>query len=167
VRRIALAGAILIACVGATASISPVTDLAGRYSKHWQNGLVDGSTYWSDDVLEIVPVGPGKAYLRASLQFYNGHSCDLAGIAHAEGDALVYRAKDPNYKGCVFSVRRSGANIALADKDDVCRSYFCGERGGLNTTDALPAKSKRPISYMAKLKGSSQFKTAVEEDARK
>ena len=40
----------------AAAPASPVTALAGRYSKHFQNGFVDGSRYWSDDVVEIVPV---------------------------------------------------------------------------------------------------------------
>lgn len=62
---------------------SPVTLLAGRYSKHFQNGFIDGSKYWSDDVVEIVPVDATHAYVRADLQFYNGHQCSIAGIAKA------------------------------------------------------------------------------------
>ena len=87
-RRAAAAGA--LALLGA-APPSPVTAFAGRYSHHFENGLIGGSTYGSDHVVEIVPVDRRHAYVRAELQFYNGHSCSLAGVAASHGATLVYR----------------------------------------------------------------------------
>lgn len=161
-RRIALVVA-AFGCCAATGASSPVTDLAGRYSSHFQNGLVDGSTYWSDDVVEIVPVSADAAYVRAELQFYNGHSCSIAGVAKAQGDALVYRppvTPDPD-DHCVLSVRRKGASLLLDDGDNSCKSY-CGARGSLGD-QTLPWKSRRPITYMARLKGSSTYRDALTE----
>jgi hypothetical protein len=162
VRRRALVVAAL-GCCAATGASSPVQTLAGRYSSHFQNGLVDGTSYWSDDVVEIVPVSDDAAYVRAELQFYNGHSCSIAGVAKAQGDALVYRAPvppDPD-DHCVLSVRRKGASLLLDDGDNSCKSY-CGARGSLGD-QTLPWKSKRPITYMARLKNSSTSRDALTE----
>ena len=147
----------------AAAPASPVDSLAGRYSRHFQNGMVDGSKYWSDDVVEIVPVDATHAYFRADLQFYNGHSCAISGIARAAGGKLVYREKQPSYDGgptCRLTITTKGKSLLLDDGDGGCQSY-CGARGSLTGLDFIPLSSKRPISYMAKLKGSSQYNDAI------
>jgi len=162
-RRRALVVVAALCCCAATGASSPVTTLAGRYSSHFQNGLVDGSTYWSDDVVEIVPVSADAAYVRAELQFYNGHSCSIAGVAKAQGDALVYRAPvtpDPD-DHCVLTVRRKGTSLLIDDGDNSCKSY-CGARGSLGD-QTLPWRSKRPITYMARLKTSSTYRDALTE----
>ena len=58
-------GIAIAACVAGAAvaavSPSPVAALAGRYSWHFQNALVTGEPYPSDDVAEIVPVDASHA----------------------------------------------------------------------------------------------------------
>jgi hypothetical protein len=149
----------------AAAPASPVTALAGRYSKHFQNGLVDGSKYWSDDVIEIVPVDAGHAYFRADLQFYNGHSCGISGIARAVGNMLVYAEKQASSGEdvpCRLTISAKGKALLLDDGDNSCKSY-CGARGSLSNFDFVPYASKRSITYMAKLKGSTQYKSAIDD----
>ena len=73
-----------VLCLGAAApASSPVRQLAGRYSEHFLNGMVDGSTYWADNIVEVVPVDATHAFVQLSLEFYNGHQCGLSGIATA------------------------------------------------------------------------------------
>ena len=132
----------------AAAPASPLATLAGRYSKHFQNGFVDGSKYWSDDVVEIVPVDATHAYFRADLQFYNGHSCGISGIAKAVGNTLVYTEKQPSYDGgpvCRLTISTKGKSLLLDDRSGSCKSY-CGARGSLSGFDFIPLSSTRPIS---------------------
>lgn len=140
----------------------PVAALAGRYSQHFRNGTVDGAHYWSDDVVEIVPIDRRHAYVRVSTNFFNGHVCGLSGIAAAEGKALVYRdpaPADPAGARCVLTLRRSGPNLRFDDGDGGCKGY-CGARGGF--ADAtLPWPSRRPITYLARLKASRAYREAV------
>ena len=159
-RRLALAVAAL-GCCAATGASSPVTALAGRYSSHFRNGLVDGSRYWSDNVVEIVPVSANAAYVRAELQFYNGHMCSISGVASAEGDALVYRTPAPSGTGktCMLAVRHKGTSLQLDDGDGSCQED-CGARGSLSD-ETLPWKSRRPITYLARLKASAQYRDAL------
>ena len=150
----------------AAAPASPVTALAGRYSKHFQNGFVDGSKYWADDVVEIVPVDATHAYFRAELSFYNGHECSLTGVAKAVGNKLVYREKEVTAFGgvdkpCTLSISASGKDLLLDDGDGTCKAN-CGARGTFSDFRFIPLSSKRPITYMAKLKGSDEYKGAVE-----
>lgn len=160
-------GLIALALAGAVAGVAaydPVTALAGRYSAHFRNGLIDGSSYWSDDVLEIVPVDARHAYVRAETSFFNGHSCSLRGVAAAEGDALVYRDPAPadDYNGkCVLTIRRAGATLAFDDGDGGCKRY-CGARGSFHES-RLAWASKRPIRYLARLRGSSEYRQAMVE----
>lgn len=153
----------LLLAAGPSAS-DPVRALAGRYSWHFRNGLVDGSSYWSDDVLEVVPVDATHAYIRAATQFYNGHSCSLAGVGAAEGDAIVYRdpaPADAYYPRCVLTVRHAGDKLSFDDSDGGCKKY-CGARGGFHNA-SLPWASKRPIRYMPRLKGSAEYRAAITE----
>jgi len=158
---------ILIAALAAIAAApaSPVTALAGRYSKHFQNGFVDGSKYWSDDVVEIVPIDATHAYFNASLQFYNGHECSLTGIAKAVGNKLVYKEKEVTAMGdvdkpCTLSISASGKDLLLDDAGGTCKAN-CGARGTFSNFRFVPLSSKRPITYMAKLKGSDEYKSAI------
>lgn len=143
---------------------SPAQNLAGRYSHHFLNGLVDGTHYWSDDIVEVVPVADNAAYVRVSLEFYNGHRCELSGVAKVEASKLVYHDPTPplmDDRACVLSISRSGSNLVIDDDEGSCKDY-CGERGSL-TNDSLPVKSKRSIRYMDRLKSSDEFKRAMKE----
>ena len=158
-----LAPALIALLSAGAAAPSPVNTLAGRYSHHFANGFVTGEKYESDDVLEIVPVDATHAYFRFDLQFYNGHSCALQGIAHAVGNTLAYREAPTGAgeKRCTLTIARKGARLGWDDGDDSCRAY-CGARGSFNE-GSLPWSSKRPITYMARLKGSSEYKSALDE----
>ena len=158
--------AVAVAGVAVAAGLSLPEALAGVYKSSFENGLVTGETYRSEDILEIVPTAARAAYVRISLEFYNGHSCSLSGIAHVEGADLVYRESASKKVGdtlCVLHVRRTGAKIEISDEDGSCKAY-CGARGSLSG-DSFPASSRRTIRYLPRLKASRQFKEALQEDA--
>jgi hypothetical protein len=147
----------------ASESMRPVDNLKGRYSLHFRNGTVGGRSYWSDDVVEIVPVSKGAAYVRAHLEFYNGHECNIWGVAEAERNELVYRDPQSPFSGprCVLHIFRSGNSLKLDDKNGGCKGY-CGVRGGFNG-DTLPFASRRSIHYMVLLKSSRQYREALKD----
>ena len=160
--RILLAAAAIFA-TGAAGG-GPVAALAGRYSETQHLALVSGEEYRADDVAEIVPVDARHAYLRLALNFYNGHSCSLVGVAQVESDSLVYRgsADDRFADGepCRLAVRRQGTALTWDDAG-TCKAH-CGARGSfLNGT--LPWKSKRPIRYLERLKASTEYRDAIAE----
>ncbi|TCP34903.1 hypothetical protein [Sphingomonas sp. BK235] len=157
---VALAAASMLV---AAAAYDPVTALAGRYSQHFRNGLMDGTSYWSDDVVEVVPVDPTHAYLRIETNFFNGQSCSLAGVAVSERDALVYREPDHFHDGkrCVLTMRREGGRLRFDDGENSCTQH-CGVRGSLSRGE-LPWKSRRPITYLARLRSSEEYRDALAE----
>jgi hypothetical protein len=142
-------------------SVDPATALAGRYDAEFPDGLTSGETYTGRDVVEVVLVASRAAYLRFHLDFYNGHICSLSGIAKAEGDALVLRqaAEIAGGSGCTLTVRRAGKTLAWSDPANGCQSY-CGIRGSF-MSGAVPWASRQPITYLARLKGSRQYRAAL------
>jgi hypothetical protein len=166
-RRSALLLALCV--VGAAASAGATADgrldirsLEGVYKFHFKNGTVQGDSYVSEDVPEIVGVARDAAYVRTHLDFYNGHICAISGVARVEGPDLVYRTPAHDAEGkpaeCALHISRGKGVISLAD-DFSCRDY-CGARGMFGGTK-FPAASRRPIRYMARLKASPQFKEAM------
>lgn len=165
--RYGLRAILLLAASGmavAAGPSSPVSQLAGRYSHRFANGLVTGERYTSEDVVEIVPVDANHAYVRMELQFFNGHSCSLAGITRAEGKALVYHepasASPIQDAQCVLTLKRDGAKLRWSDGEGSCRSH-CGARGGMSDGD-LPWTSRRPITYLKRLRGSTEYRDAID-----
>lgn len=153
-------------------SVAPQIDqITGVYKSRFKNGTVDGQVYMSENILEVVKVTPKTAYFRIHSEFYNGHSCNLWGVADLELDALVYHGGD-NYQGqpCElrFTVNKQG--IILNDVNEGCRAFSCGNRGAFDdgTHVDYPFTTRRPIRYMARLLVSSEYANAVEQhDARK
>jgi hypothetical protein len=158
----ALAVSPLLAAAAKSTS-DPARDLAGRYYRQFPNGTVDGDKYTGEDVVEIVPVAPGSAYVRIHLDYYNGHSCGIFGVGRSQGGALVYRdpGTDSDGSHCVLSVRRAGASLKIDDSEGSC-SRYCGMRGTLHDV-SMPYASKRPIRYMARLKASDAYRRATAE----
>ncbi|MFT8775982.1 MAG: hypothetical protein ABF893_04915 [Gluconacetobacter liquefaciens] len=140
-----------------------VQSFAGRYSTHFRNGMVSGENYWSDDVVEIVPVSEQAAYIRVSLQFYNGHSCDIWGVGRAEGAHIVYHDPNPppleTLPHCTLSLSHHGPDLLIEDAENTCKSY-CGMRGSL-MHQTLPLTSRRPITYMQRLQNSRNYREAM------
>ena len=148
-----VASLIGVLLVGPVDPSSTVGGLSGRYSQHSTEGQVNGPDYGVDDVAEVVPVDAGHAYVRLHLSFYNGHTCALAGVAQAEGDGLVYSgAAGDTFAGgapCRLTLKRDGGTLVWND-DNTCKAH-CGERGSF-MHGSLPWSSKRPITYLARLK---------------
>lgn len=143
----------------------PVHSLAGRYSWHFRNGDIAGNSYWSDDVVEIVPVDARHAFVRFNLQFFNGHECGLSGIAEAQGNSLLYRDLPGDREGirgqCTLPISRRGNKLTWNDADGGCQMY-CGARGSFGN-GSIAWSSKRPITYMARLKASKEDRDALTE----
>jgi hypothetical protein len=137
--------------------------LAGVYKSTFENGNIDGGKYQSENILEIVKVSPSAAYVRTHLEFFNGHVCNIWGVAKVEGDALVYHGETNSQgKACMLSVRSAGGKVTLDDKDGACAIGTCGNRGMYNGT-AFELKKRRAIRYMDVLENSDQYKDAVDE----
>jgi len=63
-----LAAALLLFLPAAVALAAPPLDLgkvAGVYKYSFRNGLVDGTKFTSENVLEVVKLSPDRAYVRA------------------------------------------------------------------------------------------------------
>ncbi len=119
---------ITLAVSSAASADEAVDALAGRYGSHFRNGNVQGDTYWSDDVVEIVPVGGNAAYVRVELNFYNGHMCSISGIGTEDGGRIVYDNRagaSPGDPPCVLTVSRRGGDLLVDDGGGRCKTY-CG-----------------------------------------
>jgi hypothetical protein len=143
--------------------------MAGVYKTRFENGLVDGEKYASENILEIVPYRGDAAFFRIHLEFYNGHECNISGIAEASGDRLVFRGPTDGDNGpCLLSLRRAGDGIHLYEAENgACRNETCGARGGYgfkpNGAADFVLASRRPIRYLSRLLASDEYVQAVKE----
>ena len=107
-----------------------VGKLEGVYRKRMPNGDSAGAKYTTTDVLRLVRLDKGAAYFDIALNFFNGHMCELSGIARAESGALVYRgATGVGDEICELAIKPARGRIGFADADQRCRST-CGARDG-------------------------------------
>ena len=153
--------------------------IAGVYKQRFTSGIITpgkqpgeaDTAYQAENVIEIVPHDARHVYIRAHLDFYNGHSCDIAGMGRFEKGAFVYHDPEPPLPGdpsCALKVGVEGGKLTLTDRatpDGVssCSSH-CGARGTLNY--AIGMDKKRTIRYLDRLKASRQYAHAL-EDLRK
>jgi hypothetical protein len=141
-----------------------LTQVAGVYKARFQNGNIDGDKYQSEDILEVVPIDDRAAYVRMDLEFFNGHSGKIYGIATYEKNSLIYDNGKQGDDRCVVEyVWSSDKVVTRADyeKTPGCLAYH-GARGGFDQVQFL-VKTKRAIRYMQRLKDSREFKDAVEK----
>jgi hypothetical protein len=145
-----------------------LAQVAGVYKAQFQNGDIDGDKYQSEDVLEVVPVDDQAAYVRMDLEFFNGHSGRIYGIATYRKNSLIYDNGKAGDDRCIVEyVWSSDKVVTKADyeKTPGCLVYH-GARGSLDHAEFL-VKKKQTIRYMQRLKDSPQFKDAMEEYRRK
>jgi hypothetical protein len=107
--------------------------------------------YQAEDVIEIVPYDADHVYVRAHLDFYNGHICDVAGMAR--------------YPPCTLKVGVEHGQLTLTDRAtpdaaSSCRAY-CGARGSLDYSIGMD--KRRTIRYLDRLKASREYKRAVDD----
>ena len=174
-KRAVLACAALLA-LPATVSFAAddlATSIEGVYKRRFMNAINAGADrpaerYLAEDVVEIVRQDADHVYLRAYLEFANGHTCSVWGIAGREGEDFVYRQQTmpaPGEAPCTLKVNVQPGKIVLDDRDAAgtatCRAK-CGARGTLSGY-AVERKARRPIRYMNRLQESRQYREAVSE----
>jgi hypothetical protein len=164
-----MAVVVLLALAGSPALAEGETSLPsweGVYKYRFANAFVGGEKYESENILEIVSIEDAKAYVRARLEFANGHFCSFFGIGRLEADEFIYRARAGSAMGdnCVWSLERTHEEITIHDAGGHCARASCGARG-MYQDIAFPAASRRPIRYMPRLKASEQFRRALAESS--
>ena len=146
-------------------SLKLIDKIEGVYKERFKNGLVTGETFTSENIFEIMKVAPNAAYINYSLIFFNGHTCDLQGIAEVEGDKLIFR--DPSEDtSCVLSIEVKGKQLVTDDISPLnangsCK-YYCGMRGGFSNI-TFDIAAKRKIRYTKRIETSEDFKHAIAE----
>ena len=135
--------------------------IEGVYKHRFTNSTVRDEHFESEDILEIVSYSANAIYFRIHLEFYNGHTCDLHGIATSEKGGFVFHGTSDVSDGiCTLTIYADGGDITLDDVGGNCRTYSCGARGGYHGV-SFPIKSRREIKYMKRLKASHEYADAV------
>jgi hypothetical protein len=143
-----------------------LTKIAGVYRNRFKNGFVrpEDGTYQSEDVLEVVPLDENAAYVRMTLEFFNGHSGGIYGVATVQGSTLVYDDLRSGSDHCVVQyVWEAEQVVTKADYELTpgCSSYH-GARGSLDGAK-FKRSSRGEIRYMTRLKASKEFREATEK----
>jgi len=166
--RIVIVATILTLSFGVALAAEPsktatatIKRIEGVYKSRFANSTVQDEHFESEDILEIVSYSPNAIYFRVHLEFYNGHTCDLYGIAAYENGSFVFHGKsDVSDAICNLTIRADGGNVTLDDVGGNCRTYSCGARGGYHGV-SFPIKSRREIKYMKRLKASHEYAEAA------
>ena len=137
--------------------------IAGVYKTSFMNADTSGAKFRSDDTLEIVKVSRNTVFFRTHLEFFNGHQCEISGIARLEHDALIYRG-ETNAEGqrCMLTLRATKRPIIFEDPHGACRTMNCGTRGGFDGR-TFSLSRRRAIRDVGAILKSDEYKAAVEE----
>lgn len=146
--------------------------MAGVYKERFMSAAINpggpDTPYQAENIVEVVPYDADHVYVRAHLDFYNGHTCDIAGMGRYEHGAFVYHDPDrllPDEPPCALKVSIDGGKLTLTDRAtpdaiSTCRAY-CGARGALNY--GIGMDKRRPIRYLDRLKASREFRKAIDD----
>lgn len=147
-------------------------EIDGVYKHRFKNTMtVPGQAdqaYESEDIVEVVPYDDDHLYLRAHLEFPNGHTCDIAGMAGYAHGAFVYYDPSPPQPGeraCALRLHVTDKKLVLTDRETpdaeaTCRAY-CGARGDLDYE--IGREARQPIRYGERLKKSREYRKAVQD----
>jgi len=141
--------------------------LEGVYRKREQNGDSSGAKYMTADVLKIVQLEKGLAYVDIELHFFNGHECSLSGLAEMKG-VLVHRNDERGAdKPCELHITPARGRISLFDASGHCRSGSCGARGGYDTEFSLARRQKMSAQERRKILADAKEKIAEHKSRKK
>lgn len=147
-------------------------EIDGVYKHRFKNTMAVArqadQTYESEDIVEVLPYDDKHLYLRAHLEFANGHTCDIAGMAGYEHGAFVYHdptPPQPRERACALRLHVTDKKLVLTDRETpdaeaTCRAY-CGARGDLDYEIGRDARSE--IRYVERLKKSKAYRQAVQD----
>ena len=140
--------ALLSASALAAAQPGILGQIAGRYERSFKSGDVSGDSYSVTDIVEIVPQGADRARVSMELNFFNGHSCEIEGVARVEGRRLVLRAPELDMTDgtqCRLVIWKQGNMLRWSDGQRSCANA-CGARGVLDNRGApMPIGLRRPL----------------------
>jgi hypothetical protein len=123
--------------------------------------------YDAENVVEVVRHDHEHIYLGASITSDNGRRCSFHGVAAYENGAFIYRDPNPDLsdkQSCMVTLSLKGDTLLLTDRETpngphTCKTV-CGTRGSLGDY-VIAASSKAKITYLPKLKASSEYRLAV------
>ncbi len=79
--------------------------LQGLYKYSFPNRLMGGTKYTSENRFLLMPLSPDTAYFDLHLDWANGHSCDLFGIAEVKSKRMLIYSEPSIYgKTCIFTI---------------------------------------------------------------
>ncbi|MBB2484334.1 hypothetical protein H5407_03740 [Mitsuaria sp. WAJ17] len=151
----------------ATAATALIQQLEGVYKHQFENALIYGEKYRSEDIIELVRHSGDALYFRMDLQFFNGHSCAIHGVAKYHAGAFVYQGSEQRagQPPCRLTISAEKGELRVTDKaQEGARSScsdHCGARGSLGGY-AISLARKRKIRYMPTVLKSRQYREAVE-----
>jgi hypothetical protein len=167
--RVLLVAGVLALAVGdaETKADRLIGNVEGVYKKRFKSGVVNpgqpDDVIDVEDVIELVRHDRTHLYFRARLNFYNGHTCGLWGIASYQDERFVFRSSEPG-EACTLWIGVNGKQLTLTDATgdgpSTCHSY-CGARGSFRDY-TVGMDKRRPIKYLPRLKASREYKEAVE-----
>ncbi|WP_230533419.1 hypothetical protein [Microvirga roseola] len=170
--RQALAPALLLAMLGSGAAEEKylrLEDVAGVYRSPVAVRR-PGETVRTENILEIVPYGEARAYLRTRLNHpVTGNLCSLWGIAEIQGSRLVYRSAGDEGEApspCSLTVRFEKGQILFDDRDRQCERRLCGANAHFSQF-VFKESARRPITYLERIRASRQYREAVAEYERR
>lgn len=134
-----------------------VESLQGVYKESFQNAMMDGTQYTSENRFLLMPVSPVTAYFDLHLEWANGHSCALSGIADVTSpQILTYSTPSILEKTCTFNINLGTQKFSFSDSNGACRLISCGARGLLDGVEfeygmvekIEPSKVKKTSDFM-------------------
>jgi hypothetical protein len=146
-----------------------IDQIAGVYKRGFKNGNIDGTTYLSENILEIVKVVENIIYFKFRLEFFNGHSCFLFGTAYYTSDKAFLFKGNAEEGDCNLKIIVTAEDIKFIDGaygGNTCRDYCCGARGGLDGV-SFKRSIQRPIKYMKLLKNSEHYQESIKALTKK
>jgi hypothetical protein len=157
--------AVLMFClaIGLTAQPrSSIDELEGLYRYTFKNGLMNGQKYESENRLALLKLTATSAYFNTHLEWANGHTCDLSGVADLDPNGnLIFRQPSIEGRICVFSIKPTRDGLVLGDEGGACRLISCGARGRISGVEfKFQGRGKLHADEIRK---SRDFERAVEE----
>jgi len=171
--KVMLAAILASAVLTCQAKDLPTIDsVQGIYKYSFPNALMDSTQYTSENRFLLMPTSPATAYFDVHLEWANGHSCDLSGIAEvASQSMLTYTTPTFDDGICNFNITLDTNKFVLNDKNRECRRISCGSRGMLDgvefeydtVEEITPATIKEMPSFIRAMSEYKTEDTAVSE----
>ena len=159
--------AMLVSAISICQAKDPATieSSQGIYKYSFPNALMDNTQYTSENRFLLMPISPTTAYFDVHLEWANGHSCDLSGIADVMSEqVLSYSTPSIMEKTCTFNIDLGANEFVFGDSNGACRIISCGSRGMLDGVEfeyetvekITPAIIKETPSF---IRAMSEYKT--------